>query len=510
MLQEKSKLTQALTLWIYRVLIVICMGLALISFQRVEAAEETTVLKLREEIQAAAKHILKGEEISDWEAIGLLRSGNQVPSTYLHDLTALMKEQNGEFRKVTDYERYAIAIRAAGLNPASFSGFNLIQDIYNHPRMTNQGTNGPIFALIALDSGNYVVPADARWTRERLVEWLLKQQNSSGAFPLTEKGDDDVDMTAMAITALSTYKNQTKVKIAIDNAVKWLSSMQQANGGFHAANKQNSESASQVIIALTSIQYNPMDVAFIKKEHSLLSYLLKFRVEDGGFAHTLGQPSNEIATEQALMALAAYERYVQQKPSLYQVATDTSLADTSKRFVDHQHISSWAVDSVYRVFDAQVMVGVSGAELRFEPKKQMSRAELATMLVHLLGEQPLISVEPMFKDVNPEAWYYGAVMRAKQLGIIQGITTDLYKPSQAVTREQMAIMIAKAFGLKESAQPLPFNDMDQIQTSAKPYVNAVYTSGLMQGANDSFNPKVTVTREMAAVVASKLLVMRAS
>ncbi|OBZ12590.1 S-layer homology domain-containing protein [Bacillus sp. FJAT-26390] len=462
------------------------------------------------EIQAASKQIANAGTISDWEAIALARSGNKLPASYLVDITKLLKENKGEFRKVTDLERIALALRANGENPASFAGYNLIQSIYNHANMTSQGTNGPIFALIALDSGKYEVATNALWTRTKLVDWLLSQQNASGAFPLSEKGEDNMDITAMAITALSSYKEQANVKSAIDKAVKWLSAQQQENGGYTAFGESNSESVAQVVIALASAGISPLDSSFVKKNGNLLTNLLSFRQSDGGFAHTIGQPSNEIATEQALMALVAYDRFMKLKPALFNLSADTPVTGEKQSFVDNKLISIWAYDAVYRVFDAKIMVGVSGSELRFDPKKQMTRAEFATLLINLLEEKPANDAAKVFKDVLPGAWYYGAIMRAKELGIIQGITADTFKPNQAVSRQDMAIMIAKAFKLKGSTEPLPFQDDKTIHEGAKAYVNAVYQNGLMQGANGNFLPKDAVTREMAAVVADKLLKLPAA
>ncbi|WP_138752267.1 DUF4430 domain-containing protein [Paenibacillus sinopodophylli] len=457
------------------------------------------------EIQSASKQILLSSSFSEWEALALLRSGSKVPASYLVQLENQLKESKGQFRKVTDAERIAIALRAAGEDATKFAGFNLIESIYNHASMTNQGTNGPIFALLALDSGKYEVPANALWTRAKLVDWLLSQQNTSGAFPLASKGDDNIDITAMAISALAPYQAQENVKSAIDKAVKWISAEQQVSGGFKSYGEENSESVAQVIIALTSAGISPLETSFLKKNGDLLTSLLSFRQEDGGFAHVIGQTTDSMATEQALLALVAYDRFNKLQPSLYDIAADTSLTSVKQLFVDNKLISAWAYDAVYRVFDAKVMVGVSGTELRFDPKKQMTRAEFATLLVNLLGETPANNSAQVFKDVQSGAWYFGAIMRAKELGIIQGITSDTFKPNQAVTRQEMAIMIAKAFSLKGSTEPLPFKDASTIHTTAKDYVNAVYTNGFMQGSNGNFDPKSAVTREMAAVVADKLL-----
>lgn len=478
------------------------IGSALLLPEQAKAADHYNVST---EIEQAAEQILNSSVISDWEAVGLARSGKPLPASYLKLLADELKESEGEFRKVTDAERIAIAVRAAGEDAASFAGYNLIESIYNHAKMTNQGTNGPIFALIALDSGSYDVPANALWTRAKLVDWLLSRQNAGGAFPLSEQGEDNLDITAMALSALAPYQEQANVKSAVAKAVSWLSSQQQVDGGFQAFGEENSESVAQVIIALSASGINPLESSFLKKNGNLLTSLLRFRQADGGFSHAVGQPSNEMATEQALLALVAYDRFAGLEPALFDISVDTDLTGLKEQFVDNGLISPWAYDAVYRVFEAKIMVGVSGTELRFDPKKPMTRAELATLLINLLEEAPMQDAAESFKDVRSGAWYYGSIMRAKEIGIIQGITADTFKPNQVVSRQETAIMIAKAFELKGNSDPLPFRDANSIHVSATACVSAVYANGLMQGSNGSFNPKAAVTREMAAVVADKLL-----
>ena len=58
----------------------------------------------------------------------------------------------------------------------------------------------------------------------------------------------DVDMTAMALTALASYQEETDVKAAVDAALTYLSDAQQADGGFMSWGESNSESCAQVIV----------------------------------------------------------------------------------------------------------------------------------------------------------------------------------------------------------------------------------------------------------------------
>ncbi|WP_025701086.1 DUF4430 domain-containing protein, partial [Paenibacillus forsythiae] len=144
--------------------------------------------EVRADISAAAKWILASGELGDWQAFGLARSGHALPAGYLAGVLKEVADSKGEFRKVTDYERLALSISTAGGDPRNAAGYDLIAKIYNNENLTKQGSNGPIFALLALDSGNYSVPANAAWTKAKLVRWLLDIQSKDGGFPLSEGG----------------------------------------------------------------------------------------------------------------------------------------------------------------------------------------------------------------------------------------------------------------------------------------------------------------------------------
>ncbi len=253
---------------------------------------------------------------SDWQALGLFQATGKVPANYLEDTIRYLEENDGEFRKVTDVERMVLGIGAGGGDPRSIAGYNLIEKIYNNERMTLQGSNGVIFALIALDSARYPVPDDALWTREKLLNWLLENQNSDGSWALVAGSRGDVDITAMALAALAPYDGAA-VDQAKQKGFRWLSSQQTENGGFLSWGVETSESASQVIIALTANGMNPKAGAFTKSGGNVLENLLSYQQKDGGFAHAGDEDSNDMASEQALLALTSYRNYLAGKPGIY-------------------------------------------------------------------------------------------------------------------------------------------------------------------------------------------------
>ena len=62
-------------------------------------------------------------------------------------------------------------------------GYNLLAGLSDLEFVKYQGNNGPIWALLALDSGNYPVPSGGTTTRQALIDEILSVQTSDGAGP---------------------------------------------------------------------------------------------------------------------------------------------------------------------------------------------------------------------------------------------------------------------------------------------------------------------------------------
>lgn len=276
---------------------------------------------LQQDINQASQYILKNGVDDAYEAMGLRQAGQHIPQSYIDQLAKELKDNNGQYRNVTDYDKLVLGITAAGGDASNFAGYNLIQSIYNNERMTNQGNNGPIYALIAIDSGHYKVPSTAKWTREKLVNYILDNQLKDGSWSLF--GDTgSPDITGMALSALAPYKSNAKVTDAINKAVHYLSAQQNKNGGYGVDTNggDSSESTAQVMIGLTTAGVDPTGQDFTKADGNLLTHLLTFRQKDGGFSHLLSdKQSNSMATPQALMALTAYQNFLNKKGSALQV-----------------------------------------------------------------------------------------------------------------------------------------------------------------------------------------------
>ena len=267
----------------------------------------------------------------EWMVIGLARSGRTVPAGYYDNVVEYVKakaDANERLHpaKVTDNARVILALTSIGKDVTNVGGHNLLKGLDSMDYIQTQGINGPIWALIALDSHNYPTMGDV--TREKLIQAILDAQLPGGGWNLSGN-DADPDMTAMAIQALAPYyKENDAVKAAVDKALDVLSELQLATGGFGSWGTENSESCAQVIVALTALGIDPAkDSRFIKNGLTILDALASYYVDGGGFRHIASGDRDGMATEQGYYALAAYYRFLNGQPRLYDMSDVTIKAN---------------------------------------------------------------------------------------------------------------------------------------------------------------------------------------
>ncbi|MBO3443391.1 prenyltransferase/squalene oxidase repeat-containing protein [Clostridium sp. CCUG 7971] len=307
----------------------------------------------------------------EWTVLSLARSGYNVPKEYydkyyenvVNELTA--KNGNLHSVKYTEYSRVILGLTSIGKDVTNVGGYNLLEKLADFNKVIRQGINGPIFALIALDTNNYEIPTvegvKKQTTRDNLIEYILNKEitqddGTIGGWALSGNTPDP-DITAMALQSLAKYKDQEKVKPYIDRALDILSNIQLANGGYDSWGSLNSESIAQVIVALTALGIDPKtDSRFIKGDGNwVIPAIMEFYVEGGGFKHTLDGTVNAMATDQGAYALVAYDRFVEGKNSLYNMTDafseiskvlyvdkiDKSVENTVNYYKGLNHVLSW-------------------------------------------------------------------------------------------------------------------------------------------------------------------------
>jgi len=273
-----------------------------------------------------------GTLAGEWTILSLARSGYEIPKSYYdnyyNNVVQVLKDCNGVLHKVkyTEYSRVILGLTSIGKDITNVGGYDLTKPLADFDGVKKQGINGPIFALIALDTNNYEIPAaeegKVQATREMLIDFILGKEitdkdGNVGGWALNGKVPDP-DITAMALQALAKYKDDEKVKPYIDRALNVLSRIQLPSGGYSSWGTTNSESIAQVIVALTALGIDPAkDARFIKEDKWVIHAIMDFYVDGGGFKHVLDKEIDGMATDQAMYALVAYDRFKNGKTNLY-------------------------------------------------------------------------------------------------------------------------------------------------------------------------------------------------
>ena len=309
-----------------------------------KADYKTTLNETMAQLAATVTEPSFGTGAGEWTVLSLARgnyydTGDKYFEDYYSRIEETVKEKaasvnlNGALHKVksTENSRLIMALSAIGKDPTKVGGVDLVgaYSANGFSWIKKQGLNGPVFALIALDTYNYKT-SDAT-IRQQCVDYILQAELANGGWALSGTTADP-DMTAMVLQALANYADNSDVKDAAERGFAALSSIQKDNGGYASWGSVNSESIAQVIVACTAWGIDPStDSRFVKSGGSTVDALLEFYVPDGkGFAHVLettggyaGGEVNAMATDQACYALVAYDRFVNNKNALYDMSDVT-------------------------------------------------------------------------------------------------------------------------------------------------------------------------------------------
>ncbi|WP_027399056.1 S-layer homology domain-containing protein [Anaerovorax odorimutans] len=187
----------------------------------------------------------------------------------------------------------------------------------------------------------------------------------------------------------------------------------------------------------------------------------------------------------------------------FQYNTDTFFSD-----VDNH----WAKDDINYLAGKGIIEGTQ--DMKFRPNDQITRAELAEMLVNALNLKKDEDEELSFKDVPKDSKYYDDIVIVNKQGLITGYRDTSFAPDDKLQREQLATIVART--LKMSAGTVvsesitnqvlqKFNDQDNISSWAKESVALVVNRKMMNGTNENtFSPKTVLTRAQAASVMARL------
>jgi len=357
----------------------------------------------------------------------------------------------GGMRRWTDFQRVTLALSSVGLDARDFNGRDLTA-IYrnfvpvNDRHALNMTINVDTFALIAMDTAPY------EGDRAQFIQWLLEDQAPNGTWSL---GTFDLDVTAMAAQALARYYHDDPViRESVDRALNWL----------RAQTFPDPESAAQMIVLLTTLGPD-----FAEEAAYYVQWLLRwFDPASGGFRRpTPNDPVNHMATEQSVYALVAYWRFMNDMTPLYDMSDifvgggrELPKLDLRAGMIGllgrHEDVRPVPVTSQGRTFDdiqdnasrqaiealAERGIITGRSETAFAPYDTMTRAEFAAIITRALNLPDIPTA--VFADVPTNAWYSRAVGTAFFYEIITGTTDITFNPGGTITRQEAAVMVARA------------------------------------------------------------------
>ncbi len=174
-------------------------------------------------------------------------------------------------------------------------------------------------------------------------------------------------------------------------------------------------------------------------------------------------------------------------------------------FEDEKKVSSWARDEMAFILQQGYMEGVDANGKKLAPKQALTRAQYAALLLRLLGEEALPKSAKTFSDVPANAWYSGTLAKAAKLGITDR-TSGAFEPNRAITREEAAVMAAKAGRLNAygSAERMAYSDISGLSDESRLAIQAAFEHQIMTGSDGKFQPKQTLVREQAAAILARL------
>ena len=165
----------------------------------------------------------------------------------------------------------------------------------------------------------------------------------------------------------------------------------------------------------------------------------------------------------------------------------------------------WAYDHINTLINKGIINGYEDGTVR--PDNYVTRNEAAKIISAAIGYGGANEITLTFADTAeiPD-WAKPWVQTAVNAGFVTGYEDNTFRPSQNVSRKELAVMAMRAFGFGTDDLSLTFNDASTIPDWAAPYISKAVSLSIITGYEDNtFLPDRNVTRaEVCAIIAKCL------
>lgn len=164
---------------------------------------------------------------------------------------------------------------------------------------------------------------------------------------------------------------------------------------------------------------------------------------------------------------------------------------------------NWSAAALQNAVANGILKGENG---KLRPGDPLTRAEMASIINRAFGAEDKASLSD-YKDVTQKAWYYEEMSKAIQMGTFLGGGDGLLRPRDPITRQEVFVVIARAFKLSGGNQTAlsVFRDQSSISNWAKGAAAAMVDAGYLQGADGKLNPQGNITRAEFAKIMDNML-----
>lgn len=197
-------------------------------------------------------------------------------------------------------------------------------------------------------------------------------------------------------------------------------------------------------------------------------------------------------------------------PVLPVIVDKPPVADLEAPAFEDLEAVAWAEGSIGYLYKHGIVTGVG--DKRFEPQRNITRAEFVKMVISAFGIQPLEGDAATFGDVKPDDWYFECVSAGKKAGVISGDENGNFNPQNAISRQDMAVILYRCMdsrGHSFASGQDAFSDRENICGYARDAVEKLCGAEIINGYEDgTFRPFASATRaEVAQVVYNGIMKM---
>ncbi len=173
----------------------------------------------------------------------------------------------------------------------------------------------------------------------------------------------------------------------------------------------------------------------------------------------------------------------------------------------------WSKDYVEYMAGRFMLLGDNSG--RFNPDKNMTRAEFATLLLRSVGLMKTGAGADRFPDVKKGVWYYDAVSIAKEYGLMDAYSDGTFRPDQAITREEAFVAVYKTLAMLDGGSSLTvsqarsvlsgFVDAAFVSSQGLVPVAHLYQRGVVEGSNKKLSSRSLITRAEVSALFRRFL-----